>query len=91
MKYTRTLSFLFASLLGVSCTATPDGGDLSVDAANADRGDAANAEPADAAEPRYIPTWSLQDIQPMSPRFTETYGLDVFSGSVLVVVLVQGF
>lgn len=37
------------------------------------------------------PSWMLQDVQPMSPRFNETYGLASFSGRPVVVVLLEGF
>jgi hypothetical protein len=38
-----------------------------------------------------LPTWMLEDVQPESMRFGQTYGLDVFSGSTVVVTLVEGF
>src|SRR5262249_33877959 len=38
-----------------------------------------------------LPTWRLEDIQPGSPRFGQTYGLDTFSGKIVVVTLVQGY
>jgi hypothetical protein len=39
----------------------------------------------------YLPTWRLEDIQPLSPRAGQTYGLDTFSGQIVVVTLVEGF
>ena len=39
----------------------------------------------------YLPTWKLEDIQPLSPRAGQTYGLDTFSGQIVVVTLVEGF
>ena len=33
------------------------------------------------------PQWSLEDFQPASPRFGESYGLDVFDGTVTLVSL----
>ena len=41
--------------------------------------------------PVTLPTWRLEDIQPASPRVGQTYGLDTFSGKVVVVTLVEGF
>jgi hypothetical protein len=38
-----------------------------------------------------LPTWMLEDVQPQSPRFGQTYGLEAFSGSHVVVTLVEGF
>ena len=85
MKCTTFLSFVLASTLGLGCSNTPpDGDDPAVDAANSAPNDA-------VAEIRWIPTWSLEDIQPMSPRYGQMYGLDAFAGKTLVVVLVQGF
>jgi len=37
------------------------------------------------------PSWALNDIQPSSPRATQRYGLSVFQGQPLVVVLIEGF
>lgn len=38
-----------------------------------------------------IPTWQLEDVQPGSPRFGQSYGLSVFAGRPVVVVLLEGF
>ena len=37
------------------------------------------------------PSWTLQDLQPASPRANETYGLSAFQGRALVVVMIEGF
>jgi len=37
------------------------------------------------------PTWQLEDVQPLSPRMGQTYGLDAFTGRVIVVSLLEGF
>lgn len=37
------------------------------------------------------PTWELTDLQPASPRANQRYGLSVFRGQPLVVVLIEGF
>jgi hypothetical protein len=33
----------------------------------------------------------LEDVQPLSPRTGQTYGLETFGGKVVVVVLLEGF
>ena len=38
-----------------------------------------------------LPTWKLQDVQPLSPRTGQTYGLDTFNDKIVVVTLLQGF
>ncbi|MDQ3334011.1 MAG: hypothetical protein M4D80_02540 [Myxococcota bacterium] len=38
-----------------------------------------------------LPTWMLEDIQPQSPRVGQTYGLQTFSGKIVVVTLLEGF
>jgi hypothetical protein len=46
----------------------------------------------DAMEsPSRLPDWRLEDVQPLSPRVGQTYGLETFSGKVVVVTLVEGF
>jgi cytochrome oxidase Cu insertion factor (SCO1/SenC/PrrC family) len=51
----------------------------------------AAAAPGAPADPRApgaaLPTWALPDIQPVSDRFEERYGLDAFTGRVQVVAL----
>ena len=43
------------------------------------------------ANPEVLPTWQLEDVNPQSPRVGEFYGLDAFSGKVVVVTLLSGF
>lgn len=43
------------------------------------------------AAPDGWPTWQLEDIQPDSPRFGQTYGLDVFEGRVVFVAYLVGW
>jgi hypothetical protein len=38
-----------------------------------------------------LPTWQLADVQPLSPRTGQTYGLDTFAGKIVVVSLVEGY
>jgi hypothetical protein len=47
--------------------------------------------PPTAGDPAALPTWKLEDIQPESPRVGQTYGLDTFSGKIIVVTLVEGY
>lgn len=42
-------------------------------------------------DPSVLPTWMLEDVQPESPRANQTYGVDAFSGQIVVVTLVAGF
>ena len=37
------------------------------------------------------PTWTLEDVQPESPRFGETYGLDAFDGQIVLVANLVGW
>lgn len=37
------------------------------------------------------PTWQLEDVQPDSERFGQTYGLDVFDGKVVFVAYLVGW
>lgn len=37
------------------------------------------------------PTWKLEDVQPESPRFGQTYGLDAFDGQVVLVANLVGW
>jgi hypothetical protein len=37
------------------------------------------------------PAWQLTDIQTQSPRHNTSYGLSVFAGRPVVVVLLEGF
>ena len=74
--------------LGLACGS----GDASGPDQNEGMADAASGGAIDATpQPAALPTWSLLDIQPDSPRFDTTYGLDVFDGQVIVAVLVEGF
>jgi len=54
----------------------------------ADRG-AGGTPPGDAIDT--LPTWQLEDIQPLSPRTGQTYGLAAFTDHIVVVTLVAGF
>jgi hypothetical protein len=70
------LAFAFALALGACGNSTPP-----IEEADA---------PVNGGGAR-LPTWILEDIQPESPRVGQTYGLDVYAGSVVVVTLVEGF
>lgn len=37
------------------------------------------------------PAWTLEDVQPQSTRFGQSYGLSEFAGRPVVVVLLEGF
>ncbi len=51
----------------------------------------ATAQMPDGLGASRIPAWMLEDVQPTSPRAGQTYGLDTFSGKIVVVVLLEGF
>jgi hypothetical protein len=38
-----------------------------------------------------LPTWKLKDVQPLSPKNGQTYGLETFSNKIVVVTLLEGF
>ena len=40
---------------------------------------------------RRLPAWQLEDVQPVSPRAGQTYGVDSFTNRVIVVSLLEGF
>ncbi len=83
------VSSLMASLALGCGSSTPVDGDND-NGANVDAAIAGGAGDA-SATPARIPSWTLEDINPTSDRFGETYGLDQFADRVLVVLLVQGF
>jgi len=60
-------------------------------AACGDRGVGGGGGGVDAVDTGVLPTWRLQDIQPLSPRTGQTYGLDAFTDHIVVVTLVTGF
>lgn len=95
MKYTTPLTFLIASTLSIGCAAEavdqapPTTPPASADAALPDNNDTPDA--MEIAEVGQLPTWALRDIQPLSPNFDQTYGLDSFPEKTVVALLVAGF
>ncbi len=53
--------------------------------------DAASQAVDGPANVSMLPRWSLEDVQPASPRVGQTYGLDVFTSTIIVVSLLEGF
>ena len=81
------LTFMFLT----ACTATPDAGPANDAVVGGDSAvGVGDGRLADAAIVRW-PTWTLEDIQPASPRAGQTYGVDSFAGKVVVVSLLEGF
>lgn len=82
MTTMRRLLAAAAALIAafVACSGNPAGPDATPDLA-----------PMPDSAPVPLPTWRLEDIQPQSPRTGQTYGLDTFSGKIVVVTLVEGF
>ena len=60
-----------------ACGTSPDGG--------------VGGDPPADVDPNRLPAWALEDIQPASPRSGQIYGLDTFSGQIVVVTLLSGF
>ncbi|MBT8492573.1 MAG: hypothetical protein KJO07_05900 [Deltaproteobacteria bacterium] len=91
MKHSLKTAAVLLMALGLACggSDSDSGPDRSEGMADAATGGAIDAAPDD--EPVFLPTWSLLDIQPESPRFDTSYGLDVFQDQVIVAVLVEGF
>lgn len=77
-----SLFALVAALLAGCAEPTPSGGGA-VDAPGQTIDGPATAS--------MLPRWSLEDIQPASPRVGQTYGLDVFTNKIIVVSLLEGF
>lgn len=78
-KQSPVLVFSLASALLVGCAEpTP-------------AGDAPNGTVDAPIEAIRLPRWSLEDVQPASARVGQTYGLDTFTGKIIVVSLLEGF
>ncbi len=88
--YGSRLAFLGLVLgtLAGACSATEPGGVPAIDAPAV--GGDLDARVADARGVSR-PTWRLEDIQPLSPRVGQTYGLDAYTDHTVVVTLVEGF
>ena len=102
MKRLAHLTALSTSLALVGCALGPDlsddgglgaGGGVAVSDAGAGGGTGIDAGAlADAgADVSMYPAWALTDLQPQSPRFNTSYGLSVFAGRPVAVVLLEGF
>lgn len=96
MSRISTLGLLLSSLVALGCTASPvDAPDMTPATADASsqNGAADGAAISIDAMPEVLtlPTWQLEDIQPLSPMFGQTYGLDSFPDKIVVALLVAGF
>jgi hypothetical protein len=96
MSTIATLGLLTTSLLALGCTASAvDGPDMtpaSVDASSPNNAPDGAANIADAMpQSLALPSWTLEDIQPLSPMFGQTYGLSSFPDKTVVALLVAGF
>lgn len=98
MNRSNCLSLLLPLALSFGCSndssnkESPNGDQADARVANPEGSDAGANDVADAKpQEGQLPSWSLEDIQPKSPRFGETYGLNAFPEQILVVVLVEGF
>jgi hypothetical protein len=103
---TRTFSFALISALGVgalsfgACSSSDDdeadpadaaSNGATIDAASGGGADAMPSAPDAMQAVVQIPDWTLEDIQPESPKFGQVYGLSEFNGKILIAVLVEGF
>ncbi len=82
MKSSPTLMVALVSVLVMGC------GDRAEPGATVDAPPRSIDAPALGAT---LPTWMLTDVQPASPRTGQTYGLQVFTGKIIVVSLLEGF
>ncbi|MBA3455866.1 MAG: hypothetical protein H0T42_22405 [Deltaproteobacteria bacterium] len=81
-------TLLYLMLISLPLTGCgEDGGAAAPDAPRV-AGDAPGDAPGGAVT---LPTWKLEDVQPASPRVGQTYGLDSFTGRIIVVSLLEGF
>ena len=95
----KTLSLVLVTALSVAaCSSSDDDSEPADAAANNAITDAApgaaDAMPTgpDAMQAALqIPDWTLEDIQPASPKFGQVYGLNEFNGKILIAVLLEGF
>ncbi len=76
-----------AVTLGLSAAACGSDTNSTVDAT----GNGIDAKAGDAPRAAVLPTWKLKDVQPLSPKTGQTYGLDTFNDKIVVVTLLQGF
>jgi hypothetical protein len=85
------LATLPIALLSAACLGAPGGGDVG-DGTDTDGTDGTDGtDDGGGGGGGAYPTWQLQDIQPDSPRYGDTYGLNVFEGKPLVVALLLGY
>lgn len=85
------LPSIFCVLLLAACGSAPSEPGGGVDSATGDgAGGGGDASP-DSRVAVALPTWQLEDVQPLSPRAGQTYGVDAFTGRVIVVSLLEGF
>lgn len=85
------LTTIFCALWLAACGSSPSDPGGGVDSATGDgAGASADASP-DSRVAVALPTWQLEDVQPLSPRMGQTYGVDAFTGRVIVVSLLEGF
>jgi hypothetical protein len=98
----NTLSLALVTALSIGACSSDDNEDGvdpadasgnvgTIDAAPAGGPDAMPTGPDAMAAAVQIPAWTLEDIQPESPKFGQVYGLSEFNGKILIAVLVEGF
>jgi hypothetical protein len=85
MKSRIALVFAVLSLVTIGCGSEPPAGGGMADAA------LGSGDRDGATQSAMLPTWQLEDVQPLSPRAGQTYGLEAFSNHIVVVTLAEGF
>lgn len=70
---------------------TPDAGSGAADAGGADAGAVCSPDTSPRCAGAAAPDYALEDVQPQSGRFGETYGLEGFAGRVTVVAIVASW
>ena len=85
MLIVRNKLLAVAVTLGLGATACGSDTKSNVDAM------ANGIDAAGDARASALPAWKLKDVQPLSPKTGQTYGLDTFNDKIVVVTLLQGF
>ena len=89
MTIVRTKLYAATLAVAVGLVATACGSDTQ-SAVDAPR-NGLDAKLGDAPRAAVLPTWKLKDVQPLSPKTGQTYGLDTFNDKIVVVTLLEGF
>lgn len=85
-------SLAFAILTLAACSSSAPAGPVELPPQEVIPAPESGAVDGGASEVRYVlPSWQREDVQPQSPRFGQTYGLEAYAGQAIAVVLLEGF